>query len=178
MDKIEIIGIVEIRNGKNHVIAKNHITDAMMEEIISWLACISVPTGGTSGPTHSWHIYIGEDTTTSSDHSMTQLVQPIGTAPGTAPNSKSGATRNPDAGVYRVVYSATWDAGTVSGTLGEMALYLDVVSGLQGFGAGWPSSASERMVSRLASADGDFTSFTIDDTVPLTVTWTLQMSST
>ena len=110
---------------------------------------------------------------------MTALVSPIGTPPGTAPNSKDGYLSNPSAGVWRVVYSATWDAGAISGTIGEAALYLTTVAYFSFGDNDWFCNESDgRMVSRLASADGAFSAFVIDDTKPLTAIWTIELSST
>ena len=108
---------------------------------------------------------------------MTQLVSPIGAAPGTEPSSKSGALTNPSPGVWRIVYTATWDAGTVSGTVGEVALYLTTVSSFIFGDSGWYCDGGKNMVSRLSVADGAFSAFTIDTNKPFTVTWTIEISS-
>ena len=176
-ESIKIRGIVEIKNGKTHIVAENHFTDEMMKMLVSFLAAKAEDQVDRPLPTSSWNMYIGTDTDTATTHSMTQLVSPIGTAPGTEPNSKSGALTNPSPGVWRVVYSATWDAGTVSGTVGEVALYLTTTDHFSFEDSNWYCNAGANMVSRLSVADSAFSAFTIDESKPFTVTWTIEISS-
>jgi len=130
------------------------------------------------GSPDGWSMYLGTDTTTSTTHGMTSLQSPIGTAPGTPPNTRSGTdVSNPATGVWRFSLIAVWYAGTVSGTVGELALYMKVPAIID---FGWSITSDYDpplvMVSRLASADGDFGAFTIDPSKSLTVQWTLEVS--
>jgi hypothetical protein len=117
---------------------------------------------------------LGTNTTTPTNISMTALVTPIGTAPGTKPNSQAGSTAALSNGAS-VTYTSTWNAGTVSGTVGEIGLYLYIQSTLAAFGAG-TISPSAVFASRLSVADGDFTAFTINTAAPLTINWTVQFT--
>lgn len=183
---IQIRGLVTVKQG-DRIIRKdvpNHWVDQGLRAIISQI--IARRWYSTTYPTsyylwaNSWHIYLGSDTTTPTATTMTGLVSPIGTAPGTPANSESGSTHDGSTdGIWSVTFLATWNAGTVSGTLGELALYERAPNyATFGWEINWGGGVteSEVMVSRLSSADADFSSFIIDDTVPLTVEWTVQFS--
>ena len=186
--RILVKGKVIVTNGERAVVASNHFVDQGLQSIIS-----QIIQGGTNtsyayavNPWYAnWTILLGSDTTTPTTCTMTALVAQIGGNP----NSKSATTKDGSAdGIWNVKFSAVWNAGTVSGTLGELALYEGVspVAG-QGimnktqFGWTWTSLGAEvtlaqAMISRLSSADLDFSSFVIDNSVPLTVEWTVQFS--
>ena len=111
-------------------------------------------------------IRLGSDTTTPTTYELETLLSMIDVAP----TSFVPSTDNPSAGVYRAIWTAVWNAGTISGTVGEMGLFCNIQKTL-----GTPTitlkSLTATMWSRLSSADGDFTSFTINETVPLSVEW-------
>jgi hypothetical protein len=90
-------------------------------------------------------------------------------------NSASLPRSNPSPGVYQVTYTSTWNAGAVSGTIGEVGLFLYIWDALQSAG-GSSGIPSRRLASRLSVADGDFTAYTIDTALPLTVQWIVQFS--
>jgi hypothetical protein len=100
----------------------------------------------------------------------TNLTTPVSTPP----DSQSGATSSPGGGTYRVAWTATWNAGTLTAiTVSEIGLYLYLQTALQSFG--WTSfnGAATALFSRLSAADGDFTAFQVNPSVPLTVEWRL-----
>ena len=172
-DKIKISGKVRIENGDIIIDGKNHFTDPMMKTIVSFLGAAKGSRYGSLS-VYSWNIYLGSDTTTATTHDMTALVSPIGTSP-TEPNTKHGVLSNPEPSIWRVVYTAVWDGGSVGGTLGELGLYLKTTSYFD-FGIwGWYCNTGPEMVSRLASADGAFTAFAINTSEPLSVTWTIEV---
>lgn len=177
---ILIEGLVTIRQG-DKIIAKdvpNHFVDQGLKGIIS-----TIISTGTAWQKYwllwynGWHVYLGSDTATATAHGTTALTTPIGAAPGTAPDAKDASTTDGSGdGIWNVVFSATWNAGTVVGTLGELALYMKAPD-QSGFG--WSANnynPAEVMVSRLSSKDADFSSFVIDNTKPLTVEWKVQIS--
>lgn len=183
-ESIKIKGIVEIINGDTHIIAENKFVQSMLIWLtnITSVSSLNLPANmlnhwGIS--TYSWDIYLGTDTSTPTVYNTTVLTSPIGTTPGTAAAIKVGSTTNPSSGVYRTIFTATWNAGAVSGTVGEMALYLSVKSTLQAFGWGWSGSVNEtkQLVSRLAAADGSMTPFLINTANPLTMNWTVQYTA-
>jgi len=121
-------------------------------------------------------IYLGTDNSTSTTHSLTALVSPIGASPGTAPSSTNGEgiTMISD-GHWRIAFSAVFNLGTVSGTVGEVALYLGMPQALvpEGYVDG---AFTKVMVSRCAVADGDFAPFTIDPSKSLAILWEVFIS--
>ncbi|GAJ23810.1 unnamed protein product, partial [marine sediment metagenome] len=84
---------------------------------------------------------------------------------------------HPSIGTFKTDITAQWVAGTVSGTVGELALYLGAFTALS---VNWTRREEYAfpviMVSRLSEADGDFSSFVIDETKSLTVEWDLEVS--
>lgn len=178
---IQLEGMVTIRQG-DRVLARaaNHFVDQGLKSIISLIIFGSLTTNqAIRCAAHGWKTYLGSDTSTPTNTGHTALVSPIGTAPGTPPNSTTGSVKDGSSdGVWHGKYIATWNAGTVSGTVGEAGLYLCLPI-LNQTAFKWQASLTSEtlyMASRLSSADGDFSSFVIDDTVPLTVEWTVQMS--
>jgi hypothetical protein len=180
LGEIRIRGIVDIQNGKYHQKARNHFVGAMLNELINFLSAANLGQAYFI-PAYNWtylnygFMVLGTDTTTPTNKSMTALVVPIGTAPGTKPNSQTGSTAALANGAS-VTYTATWNAGTVSGTVGEIGLYLYIDNTLWTFGANGPTSQVSQFASRLSVGDGDFTAFTINTAAPLTINWTIQFT--
>lgn len=189
-DKILVKGYVTVWQGEGKdkkVIVKraeNHFVDLGLQGLLS--ALVGNHIAITAGPyeIQSWvyemQMYLGDDTTTASTHGLTALVSPIGTAPGTPPSDISGRDRsNPSSGVWKASIVAVWYAGTVSGTVGELGMYLRPFTNIT---PGWYLEKSSTytftrvLVSRLSVGDGDFTSFTIDTSKSLTVQWDLEVS--
>jgi hypothetical protein len=93
----------------------------------------------------------------------------------TAPNTATGSISSPSAGIYRVTCNATWNAGTIgTPTITEAALYANSNNVLQLFGAG-NVSYGVMLVDRVCSTDGDFASFAVNATKPLTVQYQVQV---
>ena len=175
-------GYVTIRQGDDIIVkdAHNKFTNIGLVGILSPL-CISTPGSGGGGytmntPSANWSMYLGSNISNPTTPVMTALVNPIGAAPGTAPNTKtlavkSGATD----GIWSVTWTCTWTAGTVSGIVGEVALYL---SWFQTTTFRWQGGVSTTplMGNRLSVADNEFTQFTIDNTKPLVIDWKIQFS--
>lgn len=124
--------------------------------------------------TYNWDMYLGTDTTTSTAYGDSSLVSPIGTGDGTPPDDKSGGDNTEvSTGVWEAKYICTWYSGSVSGTVGEIALYLLTLDD-RTFGDSYFSGTTYRMTNRLSAADGEFSSFTIDESKSLTVEWRLR----
>jgi hypothetical protein len=121
-----------------------------------------------TGKTYSYmRLGTGGNVTTGS---VTGLTTPVGTGP----DSQAGATSSPSAGTYRVSWTATWNAGSLTAiTVSEIGLFLYLQTGLQGFGWADFNGAGTALFSRLSSADGDFTAFVVNTSVPLTIEWRL-----
>jgi len=169
-DFIGIRGTVKIENGEYIAIGRNHWVGQGLETIGNYLVNVNSLTSAGNG----WEIYIGSDTSTATTVEMTSLVSPIGSAPGTAPNttSQSGTYYSTSTIPVVLTYIATWNAGTVSGTLGEAGLYLTIITNSLTNGS---NASSPGLASRLSAADGSFTAFTINTAAALTVTWTVNL---
>lgn len=183
---IKMKGLVEINNGNNIIKAENKFVQTML----AWLANVcsisgtgtgsSGGTGSWSVSTNAWDIFIGSGGGIT-NYNTTVLTSPIGTSPGTPPNHKSGATSNPENGVFLTQFTATWDIGSISGTISEMALYLSVLGTIQPFGffkTTFPAVIeTKKLVSRLSVADEDFSpAFGINAANPLSIVWTIRFS--
>jgi len=161
-DTLSVVGVVVIENGKNKVMGRNHWVGQGLETIGSYLA------GGASNGAAS-NMYIGSDTLIPTTVSMTGLISPIGSLPGTAPNTFNVSySININSNIpATVLYAATWNPGTVSGTLGEVGLYLQGYGGLSGS----TYTTNPGLGARMAAADGAFPYFVINTSVALTVSW-------
>jgi len=174
-DFIGIRGTVKIENGEHVVIGRNHWVAQGLETIGAVLVNNSYgPPNAVGALYNGWNIYIGFDTATATTVGMTSLVSPIGSAPGTAPNTKSasGAYYSTSTTPIVLTYIATWNAGTVSGTLGEAGLYLTINTCSLTNAA---TASNPGLASRLSAADTSFTAFAINTAAALTVTWTVSL---
>lgn len=192
LDSIAIKGYVTIWQGEGKekkIICRrkeNHWVDGGIQGLVSALIGTAVQSDSYLDDIHYWcnapKMYLGTDTAAPTTHAMTELTASIGAPPGTAPNSISGENMtNPSLGTWKTAITAKWFAETVSGTVGELALYLGAFTSLTpGWTKGTGSPADYHfpviMVSRLSDADGDFSSFGIDPTKSLTVQWDLEVS--
>jgi hypothetical protein len=189
---IKVGGFVSARQGKRILFEDipNKFTTLGLKHFIStwnWGGVYSGSPNGTYsftyyGPAYTWQMYLGTDTTTPTALAATALTTPIGTTPGTAVSSKSiSCSDGSSNGIWDVVYTGVWNSGTVTGTVGEMALYLS--QGWQTTTANWRytcnanstvSDPGRGMNSRLAVADSEFTAFTIDNSKALTIDWKIR----
>jgi hypothetical protein len=157
--------------------SKGHIVNQGLIHMINALAASQTPTSGYpfylfsrdwAGRNYSYmRLGTGGNVTTGS---VTGLTTPVGTGP----DSQAGATSSPSAGTYRVSWTATWNAGTLTAiTVSEIGLFLYLQTGLQSFGWTGFNGAGTALFSRLSAADGDFTAFVVNTSVPLTIEWRL-----
>jgi hypothetical protein len=155
--------------------SKGHIVNQGLIHMINAIAASTTQAGSqyylfsynwTSKTTYM-RLGTGGNVTTGS---VTSLTTPVATAP----DSQAGSTSSPSAGTYRVSWTATWNAGTLTAiTVSELGLFLYLQTGLQGFGWTGFNGAGVALFSRLSAADGDFTAFVINTSVPLTIEWRL-----
>jgi len=178
--RIVITGSVEITNGPKHAGPyRNHFVNNALQALGYILMTNIIFPSGQSGsnyatPLYPTTMYLGTNTIVATFPNMVGLVAPIGTPPGTGPNSFSSSYGSITNG-YQVLYSATWNAGTVSGTIGEMALYGTFTKTYytgNNNNLNWGTHTG--MLSRLSVADGDFSAFTINTSYPLVIAWTIQ----
>lgn len=185
LNEINVGGFVEVINGDTHLQEQQN---KLVQAVYAWFSNMTSfnsleHTLNNSDnwilSTNGYQMYLGTDLITPTLYTTTTLTSPIGTAPGTAPNTTGGTVTNPSTTIFRILFSATWVPYTVSGTVGEMALYLRLMSPtIQPFR--WtkyaPATEPLQLASRLAVADGSMSSFSINTASPLTVNWIIQFS--
>jgi len=171
--RIRAEGWVEVINGPYRKKFRNHFVDSALFALgyilgSNWTASAA---SAVYAPLNPQTMYIGSDTSTKTAATMTALAAPIGSAPGTAPNTVSTSIVT-QTGQSSFTLSAVWNASTVTGSLGEMALYgtalTAALTGSQG-----SQSTSQVMLSRLSAADGDFSAFAINSAFALQINWTI-----
>ena len=129
--------------------------------------------GAQECPIHQWtskttYMVLGSDTTTENTAEMTALTSPIGTAPGTKATTQSCSSTQVSEGHYKVTLTAQWNAGSISGTVGEIGLYLYGCTTYLGLGT---FAAAILFGARLSNADTHFSSFSIDTAKNLIINW-------
>ena len=161
---------VEVKNGDNHFTVKhNHFVEQGLLYLVNLISNRGKGSGSCVQGVNSGYytMRLGNDTVTTTDASMTALVN----EDTTEPDSLAGLNSNPSLGVYRITITATWLAGNVSGTVGELGLRWGLFNTLRSFGWTLTTSGVKLLMSRLSHADGDFTSFVINEAAPLTIEW-------
>ena len=98
-------------------------------------------------------IQLGTDTSTPTSYTDYKLASPLDINPD---------TRTVSYGDNFIYYTATWNAGKVTQTIGEIGLIGETWDG---------NTAHPTLFGRLAVADGTFSQFTPDPTLPLTVVY-------
>jgi len=178
--RLKVVGTVEIINGDTHIIAHNKLTMRMASTIASILAASKGRNSYVYMVNSTRNIYLGTDTVTPTTYDMSSLASPIGTSPGTPPDVSSGTAYSPASGEYAGLWTAIWAAGSVSGTVGEIALHTNwrtyVSADYATTNYFMDNLPSPGMVARLSVADGEMTAFTIDTSKPLVVNWELKVS--
>ena len=193
-DKIEIKDEIfvwegEGRNRKLKFKSKGHIVN----QGLIWLINLCSTAGTGNSATSNYYNYFGSYIFAPSGNSYIRLgtggnttvatTTALTTPSSTVPSSQAGTTSNPSAGVYRVSWTATWNAGSIAAlVVTEMGLWLAMGTyiSLQSFAFQFPLNnqytQTAQFFSRLSEADGDFTHFTINTSVPLTIEWRLTYS--
>jgi len=155
--------------------SKGHIVNQGLIHIVNMLAMSGISySSGMHGTSYNWitkstymRIGTGGNVTTGTVTGLTTQVA-------TAPDSQAGTTSSPRGGTYRISWTATWNAGTLAAiTASELGLFLDMVNGLQNFAYTYSGGGGSILFSRLSAADGDFTAFVVNTSVPLTIEWRL-----
>jgi len=162
--ELKLFGEVEIENGDTKIKGRNHWVGTGLETLAAFIGTDSGT--GVNTTTNNWYILLGTNTSTATSVTMTALANPISTQPNfklTAGNYYSGSTN-----AVTVKYTAVWFPGTVSGTIGEIGLYLTLTGGT------YPSG-NPGMVSRLSAADTSFTVFTVNTSNALNVVWYINL---
>ncbi len=175
-----VSGHVRIENGDQVIEGKNKLTKAYLNTLMNYLSAGSNQNDNTTqglrrdNRDYMW-VYLGTDTTTPTNGSTTGLTAPIG-SPTKCSSIKTTYWAN-GTNIY-FQYMATFDPGSVSGTVGEMGLYLYCMGADMYPVAQTYSNQGAYLCSRYAVADSEFDSFTIDTTKPVVVTWIHKIAAT
>ena len=153
---------------------KNKIVNAGLKGIVSLMICKGFQSTQYHDAFHLfasvWDIQLGDNTTTKTTYTMTGLA---GTQIGGSPNSKNILYSNPSSGTHRVSFEASWNAGTISGTIGEIAIIMRCPENYTwkwlGTDTNW--THTDTMFARASVADGDFTAYTINTSNPTSIKW-------
>ncbi len=176
-DVIAVTDEIRVYEGKKLKFAsKGHIVNQGLIHMINALGASQTSSSGPyylfsrdwTGRTYSYmRLGTGGNVT---QGTTTGLTTPVGTGP----DSQAGANSSPGGGTYRVAWTATWNAGTLTAiTVSEIGLFLYLQTNLQSFGWAAFNGAGVALFSRLSAADGDFTAFVVNTSVPLTIEWRL-----
>jgi hypothetical protein len=162
--ELKLFGKVEIENGDTKINGRNHWVGTGLETLAAFIGSTSGASVNTA--TSNWYILLGLDTTTPTNTIMSSLVKPISIQPNFEyinGNYYSGSTN-----AVSIKYTVTWLPRTVSGTIGEIGLYLTLSGGTYPVG-------NPGMVARLSVADSSFTVFTVNTYSTLTVVWNVNL---
>jgi hypothetical protein len=162
--ELKLFGEVEIENGDTKIKGRNHWVGTGLETLAAFIGTSSG--NSVNVTTNNWYILLGTDTTTPTNVTMPALVNPIPIQPNlklAAGNYYSGSTN-----AVTVKYTAVWFPRTVSGTIGEIGLYLTLNGGVYPVG-------NPGLVSRLSAADNSFTAFTVNTSNALNVVWNINL---
>ena len=180
MDRVKLFGRVTVKQDGSIIYEDipNHWINYGLKGLTSYL-CVSGWNGnytsyGWSGSSTSngYNMRVGTNTTTVTTFDMSELLTPVVVNP----NATMGSNiTQVSTGVWHLVFTANWNAGVITQTIGEVGLYLapfDILS-VQGGDSG---QKTQRLISRISAADGTFTAFTPDPTKTLTIEWKVGVS--
>lgn len=179
-DRMKITGTYSVMNGDNNFSAKNKFVKKGLHGImLPFVVYCDSSTTDEYGFGHNMKIKVGDDTSTETVVGMDSLTSLTNGSP-----DNTSITVHQDGDEYYAVYTSTWESGNITGTLGELGIFLylpndevnaDDTSKNPPYDADY-RMGSVSMLSRVCEADGDFTSFEIDDTEPLTIEYRLSLT--
>lgn len=172
--RLEAWGEVIVKNGATEFRARNKIVGQGLRHLVNsgFLGGQNAGGGTSNDPfatndlTRSY-IRVGTGSGSTID-TTTALVAQVATSP----SSTAASFDNPSSGVYRNKFTATWNAGAITGaTVQEIGIFGNLLLTL---GTSRPSSANSgysalSLFARLSASDAEFTAFTINTAVPLTI---------
>jgi hypothetical protein len=161
---LKLFGEVEIENGDTKINRRNHFVGTGLGTLAAFIGSTSGASVNTT--TSNWYILLGLDTTTATNVTMSSLAKPILTQPNV--KLASGSYISGSTNAVSVRYASVWFPGTVSGTIGEVGLYLTLSGGYYPIG-------NPGMVARLSVADGSFTAFKVDISKTLAIYWDINL---
>ncbi|MCJ7768441.1 hypothetical protein MUP79_08625 [Candidatus Bathyarchaeota archaeon] len=161
--------------------SKGHIVNQGLIGIINLISSYQAGWSSNPGlmPSYNWTSKTTYMRVGTGGNVTTGTVTGLTTPSATAPDSQAGTASSPAGGTYRCSWTATWNAGTLTAiTITEIGLFLQIMTGLQSFGQtqyGY-NNTGVALFSRLSAADGDFTQFVVNTSVPLTIEWRLTLT--
>lgn len=152
---------------------QNHFTNAMIKGMCSFLLGSYLYTS-FGGVTYTCNtnpkMYLGTDLLTPTNASVTELISKINVAP-TITNVENLQMDNDN---FNYKITSTWQHGSISGTIGELGLYLNPFTDVN---INWYRSGSYTypvaLCARYAVADGNMESFEIDTSKSLVIQWNI-----
>lgn len=190
-DTVNFKGFVTIYqeddNGNRTYICKdlqNHFTKHMIRGLCSYFCGNYIHTyvyfyrGSVTLCSGFYNILLGTDTTTATTYTTNELTNKININP-SFKHINDVNTIDENSGQYVLKILSRWEKGTVSGTIGEIGLYMLPLFNIS---PNW-TYASESIItfptqlcSRFAVADGAFESFEIDITKTLVIEYHIGVS--
>lgn len=149
---------------------KNKIVGQGLRHLVESLHS-SAPSGVEPFNAASYTMRVGTGTGATAD-TTTALVTPNATAPNTV---ALAIRESPSAANYRLKLSCTWNAGALPAV---SVTEIEIRSGPNGLMVtlGSSTQTANAMFSRLSSTDAEFTAFTINTAVPLTIEYRLNFN--
>jgi len=151
-DFVKLEGFVVVRQGKNVLArSRNHFVSGGLKALAAFLMMPDTAGYAFSDAT----MRVGTNTVTATAFSTVELTAKVDIAPDTLSSDLS-----PGSNYHEAKFTATWDAGVITDTIGEAGLYLYNLL-----------ETAQVLFSRLSVADDDFYPFTPAPALPLTVEW-------
>lgn len=152
-----------VKNGNTEFVAKNKVVGSMLRHLCNAVGMawgqFAMPSAGAGT------VRLGSGSGATGDGTTGGV-----TEISTAPSSLSYATDNPVSGTYRYKQIAVWNAGVLAN--GSVITEIVTKCGTSGIcstlGSGSAVGGSTAM-GRLSVSDGEFSQFTIDNSLPTTV---------
>jgi hypothetical protein len=181
-DRVKLFGKVTIKQDDQIVYEDipNHWVNNGLKGLCSYL-CGSVYYTNNSqyfawtgtDMNNGFKLRVGTNTTTVTTFDLLELVNPVAINPSAVMGNNITQV---SAGIWHLVYTASWNAGIIIQTVGEVGLYLAPFDNL---GVQWSeinATKTQRLVSRISVADGNFVAFTPDASKTLTIEWKVGVS--
>lgn len=182
MNNIKMFGDVEITNGDNVVTGRNHFLNNGFRSIYDIILLTYINAYNKNDactyyyylPANSWYMRLGTDTTTVTDPTMDELTSLIAIAP---TSQQMFITDGTDDGHYIITFRSIWATGTISGTVGEMGLYMRCGENINQhmYSSKYYTAITPpvKLVARMTCIDNDFSPIVIDETKPFIVDWNM-----
>lgn len=181
-DRVKLFGKVTITQDDITIVedAPNHWINQGLKGLCSYLCGYQFyVTTSTfyawmgSGMTDGFRMRVGTNVATVTTFDMLELVNPVAINPSAVMGNNITQVST---GVWHLVLTASWNAGIITPSIGEVGLYL---APFDNIGVQWQEAnvnKTQRLVSRISVADGNFVAFTPDPAKTLTIEWKVGVS--